>query len=856
MKKLLRILTLALSMLMLVSCGGDGGQNTPPTPENKPEDKEVNYILLVRPDASVDLSGIVSAIYDNNGRMMSIVLDENTQVDGGEIVFGDADRTVSVKAKALLDANIAAEGGAADEFGGYLIYKDDATGNIAVVWSDSHMKTLAIESFLDEYSNVELLKTMVAGTIKSEIVNIDEYVYSTRWAKLEAEAPADVYAALKHLADNYYRASDLMDWAANLWEPYFCACGNCAAEGKEIACYGGAFYYANSARDNQGFYPDIESTGFILSLLAYFGAFDEYGGWVNAIKEVPGMTESLIKFVQSLQDEATGYFYHPQWGSNIGSSRRGRDLNRAISLLKSLGAEPLYPTAIDRLNGSGATSASLTRPLGNSAAVAVSAVVATADFESAIKSEEAYMKWLVEVTNGDNMIKNSAGAHTLNSVASQIHAAGYTDITLDYLDSMAKKCYDQMKAAYDADPVNNPEPTGVWQTTVDYDAVWGLIKLYTFYDRGNRSYLYHEEALRTCIKVIMFDPEVGGNYHMNDMMNQWAGLYTVITNAKAHKPEIVSKLYAMANENAAAMIKQTEGKLAKFIQADGSYGYNQGTSAPTTQGVLVSLGLPEGDSNAVEMAKNLYNYIFLSLGYERVKLCDYRDGERILETLRNSQPVTKNPVRNNDPYSFDDMPLGMSQSMASGGSAEIAADPANAENSVLKFVTYGTAGDYVTFTPYGNPTSSNCFIFSADLYAENANRELLYQITLGNSYMVEILYRNGKIMVRDNPTTSNSNNANLYSATVDLKTWFSLRIEYYVDATNPTVKLYLDDTLIAISHNYYGSHNTGATPKNGYSNLKIYSLIKTDATLLIDNVYVSAENKEYIEESIGSKLAK
>ena len=173
------------------------------------------------------------------------------------------------------------------------------------------------------------------------------------------------------------------------------------------------------------------------------------------------MKEKLIAFCRNLQDEASGYFYHPQWGSNIGAARRGRDLGWATGILKNLGSEPLYPTALDRLQGNTGASATLTRPLGTGVAATVSAVLPTASFESSLGSEETYMAWLVEITNGDDMFKNSSGAHTISSVSSQIIAAGYLEITLNYLDMRVEQLYTEMKAAYDADPVNNPKPTGL-----------------------------------------------------------------------------------------------------------------------------------------------------------------------------------------------------------------------------------------------------------------------------------------------------------------------------------------------------------------------------------------------------------
>ena len=842
MKKLLLLLmaltlTLAFTSCLIV---------TPPDDDPEEEEDQTHQAIVVGDDVeSGALKTITAAIEAASGKTTFIVDRATLFAYDNEIAIGTTSRSVSTAAKEMLEELIDDRAGAPLEYSGWLIYKD-ADGHVAVCWSDVSSRELAIEKFVESYASLEGLAEAAAGAVEYDVFHLDEYLYRKKWQSLEQTAPADLVAALKHLYNNYYDGPAIVDWIAGLWDPYFCACGECLEKGREIACYGGAFYYANSARDYEGFWPDIESTGFLLSALAHSGAFEQYGSWANAIKEVPGMSESIVRFVQALQDKDDGYFYHPQWGSDIGSERRGRDLNRANQLLSALGAKPLYPTALDRLSGS-ATSATLTRPLGQSTVCAVSAIRPVAlSFESAIKDEDTYMEWLVSITKGDDMFKDSAGAHMLNSVASQIKAAGFLDITLDYLDEKLEQNYEQMQTAYESDPVNNPKPTGLWQQTVDYNLVWGLIKLSNFYRDGDRPYKYPVEAMECCIAVVMFDPEVGGNYHMNDVMNQWAACQQLLENAEQQSPELVDTLYGMVRESAVEMIKQTEGKLAKFIQADGSYGYNQGTSAPTTQGVPVSLGFPEGDSNAYEMAKNTYTYIFKTLGYTPVTFCDWRDGERVLETLRNSSSVVKQPQaeEEKEPLGFDDgeIPSGITTDIKSAGELTIDFDPEYSSNGVLKFVTTSGAGDYVTFSVNRKYEQSSCFVFDADLYLASANREHMYQVYVGGSYMIEILYRNGKVVIRDNCTTANTNKVTYFDTDIDASGWFNLRIEYYKDAENPTALLYVDGDLVGESNNYIGSHKDDPQPANTFSSVKFYSMSKAEGTLYIDNAYFTGED--------------
>ena len=829
MKKIALLMLTAILVLILTAC------LLPETPPVGPEDDGGPESAILIGEEGINLKEVLSAINSNSDRPAMIYSESEPESDG-EIVFGQTNRPISTKAADILAEKIAEKGGELYDYSGYLIYKD-SEGKAAVCWSDISSKKLALEKFISDYSDLTAIDSAAEGVVFSDVFDLSEYLYKEKWKEIEAQASPEVTAALKHLANNYYDGPAIVDWIASLWEPYFCACGECSEQGREIACFGGAFYYADSARDYEGFWPDIESTGFLLNGLAFTGAFEKYGNsWSRAIKEVPGMTESLIKFVQALQDKDSGYFYHPQWGSDITPERRGRDLNRATQILNALGAKPLYPTAIDRLNGS-ASATALTRPLGQGTVIAVSAVRPTSSFEASLESEDTYMEWLREITKGDDMFKNSSGAHTLDSVRTQIVAAGYLEITLDYLDEMAEKNYSLMKAAYDADPENNPKPTGLWQNTVDYNLVWGLIKLSGFYSAGNRPYKYPVEALESCVEVIMFDPSVGGNYHMNDVMNQWGACERVLTNAKTHYPELLDELYTIARENAVEMIKQTEGKLAKFIQEDGSYGYCMGTSSPTTQGVPVSLGFPEGDSNANEMAKNTYGYIFTVLGYPTVKMCDWRDGERVLKALRESSPVIKQHWET-DPtiHEFDDLPSQLSTGFFSSGYAEIVDDPEDGGNPVLKYVTKpADSGDTLAFKAETISSSDNCFVFDVDFYVESANRSPFLQIKMEGLYMFELLYRDGAIRMRDNATTANANKITDFDREIELNTWFNLRIEYYVDATDPTIKVYIDGDLIGESHNYFGSQKEDPTPATKYNKVTFFAPRAADATVYIDN---------------------
>ena len=118
-------------------------------------------------------------------------------------------------------------------------------------------------------------------------------------------------------------------WLATLWDPQI-----------------GGFYFSSSGRDCDAFLPDIESTAQAMYFVQKSGLLSFYGDDFKTA--VPAaMREALLSFAKGLQDKDDGFFYHPQWGKNIVTSRRARDLSWAMDLILKLGDRPYYPTPLD-----------------------------------------------------------------------------------------------------------------------------------------------------------------------------------------------------------------------------------------------------------------------------------------------------------------------------------------------------------------------------------------------------------------------------------------------------------------------------------------------------------------------------
>ncbi|MBQ8529116.1 MAG: hypothetical protein IJ459_05195 [Clostridia bacterium] len=369
-------------------------------------------------------------------------------------------------------------------------------------------------------------------------------------------------------------------WLAGLWEP-------------EI----GAFYYSNSARDTEGYLPDIESTAQALNHLVTAGIFAYLGEGSYGTLAPDYIRYPVLNFALSLQDP-DGYFYHPQWGKNIGVTRRGRDLSWSTQLIKAFGGTPKYTTPI--------------------AGTAEAKNLLPEHLQSLDKFRE-YI-YALDLKGNSYWVGNYLQAQAL-----QIKAAGqeYVDTLLDWYRSN-----------------QNPE-NGLWTENITYSGTNGLMKICLTYSSCNAPLPYAERAFDSCIEVLTSNGRSG---MMTSYYNPWTTLRMIIDNVRAHdSEEKAQKLTAKLCANTAAMAVATADKVVEYRKADGSYSYSPDRSSHQSQGAPVAVpNTPEGDVNGNCLASTgIIGSICSTLGIPRVPLFCKEDGKLFFELLENSYPSKK-----------------------------------------------------------------------------------------------------------------------------------------------------------------------------------------------------------------------
>ena len=448
----------------------------------------------------------------------------------------------------------------------------------------------------------------------------------------------------------------------------------------------GGFYYANSARDYEGFLPDMEST-FQISFMIEQGML----GTAENLREFYGeeLSARMIAFYQSMQDKDTGYFIHPQFGKEMTMKsvmRYSRDLNWATTMLKKLGGTPLYLTPYDRMKSTGAadtpkTVASLvgTAPY-RTAPVLLAA--APAGWEPNKESVQAYVRNLMATTNSESW------ANVLASQSSLFAAAGVRGYVLDVLDETLNPEYGLWVQGRNADGTYT-NPRGTTETPYGiFTVIYKLLNLYKAEnDRPFPYVLKMQQSAIDCIKSEAYAIRVTYLY------NPWATLAGLRTMArKKGTAEELAAFDAVMSQNAADLISSTLVNLGDFHREDGSFSFLPGKSSPNIYNTPVSLGLEEGDINGTlcgigQMAEAICG----ALGSPLIPVFNYHHGQILLEAMKNATPVTKRRLPGKI-YDYDmegtdkNLPDGISFSGGTGGKWEYVADPDDPGNRVLRLV--------------------------------------------------------------------------------------------------------------------------------------------------------------------------
>lgn len=592
-------------------------------------------------------------------------------------------------------------------------------------------------------------------------------------------------------------------WLANLYDP-------------ETA----GFYFSNDGRDYIGFLPDVESTAQAFSLIQRLGLGKAQDMYTDE------MRERIVAWVQSLESAEDGYFYHPQWGSYVGSGRLGRDLGWSISILERFSAEPLYPTALDRLSGS-VSPVALTLPRKTSTVAAVSYVVSVGANDY-LKSESNFVAYLDDLyetytkvdENGKLDVNSYSIFGNLNSHIREIQAAGLSKVCTDYLD---KK--------------QNPD-TGLWEDALSYRAASGILKISSLYESYKTEMQYGEQLTRSMIEIICSDAPVTDAVYV---YNPIAGLANVLSNLNRFKNNgnnyrIYLSAIGLMRESASDIIDNTRGKLLGFKRADGSFSYLLTGSTASSSGAPVSFGGDEGDVNGAGLCQSTVSNLYKLFGVDPPVRFDEEDAATFWSIIYSKKPIEKKDV-NNSVIDFEDsdgdLPSRVTATLKSdGASASIETDE---DGGYLEVVSTPGAGDTVIFSAgrVGGEREAYVFVFDVDYISANntaVNQIFLSDKSSASIFGINIVYSNGFVTFRE--CTSAGMGAVIISGVSASE---SLRVRVELTPDDGVARL----TVTSNGETYAGETSalfSDKSPTMKFAYAKFYSLVNADVVARLDNV--------------------
>lgn len=384
-----------------------------------------------------------------------------------------------------------------------------------------------------------------------------------KWKKLSDEVDrkggdgAAFVSAMKKLYSVY--SPDLLSWLGGLFD-------------KRI----GGFYYSETAKNSDGFLPDIESTYQALALLHSSRTISDYG-------EIPEPVRRRIAgFICSLEDPNNGYFYHPQWSKLLVDSktaRKSRDLMWAVTLAAWLDFELPYSNAYVRMKNRN-----------DSAEECDSEIFA---------SKEKFLSYLSSLD-----FKNQAESSIFKVTAqtSQICAAGLADVAVEFFNS-----------------IQNQE-NGLWADKVDIVSVHNFGSLSGMYQAMNRKIPNADKAVCLIVKDYLANTDnIRKMKDISRIRRFWAAVETAILNLRIFGDEREKTLAEEMEREflnlAPELIATVTDVLPRFKSSSGVFTYRLCGSPTTSAGVPVApFEAQDGDVNATVIAVGIVSGIYRALG--------------------------------------------------------------------------------------------------------------------------------------------------------------------------------------------------------------------------------------------------
>ena len=864
MRKTIKTFLLALSFSVcifgLLSCTDNsaGSQNNNQN-NSGVIDQDVIYsqnveaaLVLGEGVSAKSASPIKSAYHELVGKELKV----SSSAASHEIIVGKSARDISAKAYRALELISHDDGNV-----GYVIYSDGKSVALAfdgAAFGENVALACAVENFVKMYMRTDTLKLGAGVAYYERFDPIEkqaerdaealDLLWELKLSQIsekmggKEESAKAVVAELQKLYDIYNNNYSIVKWVADLYDPET-----------------GGFYHSNSARNNVGYLPDLESTSQALSLIelmlsGYGGTLTDYFGEEIAAK--------FVSFVKNMQD-ANGYFYHPQWKRELAdknSEKKTRDVVNALTVLGFFGANPTYDTP-NGVKGDGGVSAvsNITVPLKLTGVSAVSRLVSAESDEifipNHLKTKESFESYL----SGLNIKTDTA------TVSEALYSEVPLYLAIDEIlaeDGASYRLTDILRKYLSA---RQSEYTGLWSSSsTDLNtAIANLASVVKIYNAMGITIPSYSTVLDTIVSAIesLNEPQ-----EIADVVGLWTSFYLVVNNLTTYSSEDqihdVALNLRYVYSDFAVLIQKTMANVALFSRADGSFSTTQTSSMSEMMGMPIALpDMDEGDMSATALAtKNLLSAIFGALDIGRVPIFTASDRMVFEKTFLDLGIVIKNEVKEIEPIDFEDYEPGNSLDIrhefnSTESLIEVVKDPLRDGNSARLYSASnkGAKFDFFYFDIMSSVKNASCYSYELDMCVlpETSSGTFAQLYLYQDVYMISLKRSGDTINFYEHSSRTSSVTRTMdVGVTAEVGEWFNLRVEYYpAPHGSVRIKIYFNGECVVVSDNYFGCHASSPLPSTNFKNFCIYGYQKLNMDVLVDNVAVETSYQTYTVET-------
>lgn len=571
----------------------------------------------------------------------------------------------------------------------------------------------------------------------------------------------------------------------------------------------GGFYYAASARDHIGFSADIESTSQALNIMDTSKLKPASKTYTEFLGK--DFADKIINYIQSRQDEETGYFFDPQFEKDLtNSTKLERNLVQAQVMHTRFEAEPKFEYPVDRA-------------LQNSSSSSKTQSALPEHMQSAEKFE-AWMKALPWKSSP------YAAANQLSTQQYTAEGLGYGPMICEYLKS-----------------IQNPM-TGLWGNALDYEALNATLKVSVYFHDKSEKYPNMEKMIDSLVYIL-----TTSDSPPQTASETWNPI-TLLNNARiSYGGKYTAAVKRKLDENMDKILAWAVDQLNVFRKEDGGFSYSRQMSTAYSQGATVSLGLAEGDMNASMLLLNLWEKCHAVAGMPTPPLYSEDDGKYFLELLDEVKVPEKKEI---DPlvYSQDFESVTQKTILETGysirgpeGIGAIVQDPdqSKVKDNVFRLTSNENASvaNMIVMGMVADKKDLKKITFEADIMMSDISDGLLWYNTLHNTRSgtaVQWLLVGDSDQFSINIRSTSGGLGIQAGDLLDTDTWYNMRIEYEPRGmTDTVIRVFIDEELVLTTNQYSGFGSREPTKSLDCSILN--SVVGTQSSLYFNNIKLFVE---------------